>query len=166
MRIETKKLTMLSLLTAVALILYVVELRIPNLIPVSGVKVGLANIVTVYAIYRFKPGEAAMVLLSRIILGSLFAGNVSALIYSISGAVLCFSVMLLIKKLVPEEKLWVSSAFGGIFHNIGQLAAAVFVMRTTAVLLYLPQMIFFGCLAGVFTGVCAQVVVGRVNEKM
>ena len=166
MRMETGKLTKLSLLTAVALILYIVELRIPNLIPVSGVKAGLANIVTVYAIYRFKPVEAAMVLFSRIVLGSLFAGNVSALIYSISGAVQCFLVMLLIKKLVPEEKMWVASAFGGIFHNIGQLAAAVFVMRTTTVLFYLPQMILFGCLAGVFTGVCAQIVSGRIKEKI
>lgn len=166
MKIETKKLTQLSLLTAAALILYIVELRIPNLIPVSGVKAGLANIVTVYALYRFKPVEAAMVLFSRIILGSVFAGNVSALIYSISGAVLCFSVMLLIKKLVPEEKLWVASAFGGIFHNIGQLTAAVFVMRTTAVLFYLPHMILFGCIAGVFTGMCAQIVSERVKDKI
>lgn len=165
MKTDTKKLTKLSLLTAAALILYVVESRIPDLIPISGVKAGLSNIVTVYALYQFRPGEAAMVLFSRIILGSVFSGNVSSLIYSISGAVLCFSGMLLIKKLVPEEKLWVASAFGGILHNIGQLAAAVLVMRTTAVLVYLPQLVLFGCLAGVFTGVCAQIVVKRVNVK-
>ncbi len=163
MRIETKKLTKLSLLTAAALILYIVELRIPDLIPISGVKAGLANIVTIYVIYRFNTGEAAMVLFSRVVLGSVFAGNISALMYSLSGAVLCFCSMILIKKLVPEEKLWVASAFGGIFHNIGQIIAAVFIMRTTAVLFYLPHLIVFGCIAGIFTGVCAQIIIDRTD---
>ena len=75
MKMTTGKLTELALLTASALILYVVELQLPVLVPIPGAKLGLANIVTVYAVYRYRPGEVLLVVLVRIFLGSLFGGG-------------------------------------------------------------------------------------------
>ena len=71
---SVKKISRLGLLTAIALILFIVELRIPNLVPIPGVKLGLANIVTIFALYRYKPSETALILIARILLGSIFRG--------------------------------------------------------------------------------------------
>lgn len=162
---KIRRLTELSLLTAVALIIFVIELQIPNLSPIAGVKLGLANIITVYAVYRYRWGEAALILLARILLGSLFASNPSAVIYSLSGGFLCLLGMLLLKKIIPENHLWLCSVFGAVFHNIGQIAAAVLIMRTTAVWLYLPPLILSGCTAGALTGLAAQLVMKRMSKN-
>lgn len=86
---NTKKLCLLSLLTAIALIIFIVELRIPNLVPIPGVKLGLANIITVYAVYHLKASETAIILFVRIFLGSVFGGNLSAIAFSLCGGLLC-----------------------------------------------------------------------------
>ena len=96
----TKKLTEMSVLTAIALIIFTVESHIPNLSPIPEMKPGLANIITVYAVYRFSPSETALIVAARIILGSVFTGNVSVMLYSMSGAVLCLAGMILIKKII------------------------------------------------------------------
>lgn len=162
---KVKKMTQLGLLTAIALIIFIVELRIPNLVPIPGVKLGLANIVTVYALYKYKPSEAALVLVARILLGSMFSGNMSSLLYSISGAFLCFVGMIFLCKIVPERFMWLSSIFGAVFHNIGQTIAAVILMGTFSVVAYLPFLIISGCIAGAFTGVCAQILVFRIEKR-
>ena len=82
-----RRLTELALLSAVALIIFVIELRIPNPFPIPGVKLGLANIVTVYAVFRYRPSETAMIVTVRLLLGAMFSGNLSALLYSAAGAV-------------------------------------------------------------------------------
>jgi heptaprenyl diphosphate synthase len=162
---KAKKLTQLALLTTIALIIFIVELRIPNLVPIPGVKLGLANIVTIYAIYNYKPSEAGLVLIARILLGSIFSGNISSLIYSISGAVLCYFAMILLSKIVPVRFMWLSSIFGAVFHNIGQIIAAICMMRTLSVIAYLPFLLISGCIAGFFTGLCAQLVTNRIKIK-
>lgn len=161
---STKKLTELSLLTALALIIFIIELRIPNLCPIQGVKLGLANIITVYAVYRYKASEAAMVAVTRVLLGAFFSGSLSALIYSMSGAVLCLAGMLVIRKAVPEKYIWLCSVAGAIFHNIGQIGAAMVVMHSTAVLAYLPILMTTGCIAGAFTGFCAGILSTRIEK--
>lgn len=162
---KIKRLTELSLLTALALIIFVVELQIPNLSPIAGIKLGLANIITVYAVYCYRWSEAALILLARILLGSLFTSNPSAVIYSLSGGFLCLLGMLLLKKIIPVNHLWLCSVFGAVLHNIGQIAAAVLIMRTTAVLLYLPPLILSGCTAGALTGLAAQLVLKRISKN-
>lgn len=162
---SAKKLTELSLLTATALIIFIVELRIPNIVPIPGVKLGLANIITIYAVYHFKASETAMLVMVRIFLGSIFGGNVSALIYSFSGAVLCLLGMLLLRRIIPINYIWLCSIIGAILHNVGQISAAVFVTRTTAVLSYMPILVVSGCIAGLFTGLCAQIIVKREKKK-
>ena len=165
---KTKKLTELALLTAAALIMFIVELQLPDLSAIQGVKLGLANIFTVYAVYRFTPKETFLMVLTRIILGAVFSGKVMALIYSFSGAMLCLAGMLLLKKVIPLNYMWLCSIFGAVFHNTGQIIAAIAVTRTFAVLANYPILLVTGCIAGAFTGLCAQFVVQRLmpaNKK-
>lgn len=156
-----KRLTQLSMLTATALIIFIIELRIPNIIPVPGVKLGLANIITVYAVYRFTAGETAMLVLVRIFLGAVFSGNLSALIYSASGAALCLCGMLIICRIIPNRYIWLSSVFGAILHNTGQICAAIMVMGSFSVIAYYPILLVSGSIAGLFTGFSAQLILKR-----
>ena len=158
---KTKKLTRLALLTALALIIFIVELQFPDIIPIPGVKLGLANIITVYAVYKYKAGEVAMIVVTRVVLGSFFGGNISAMMYSMSGALMCLAGMLLIKKIVPVNYIWLSSILGAILHNTGQMIVAVLVTRTLAVASLYPFLIVSGCIAGAFTGLCAQFIIKR-----
>ncbi len=161
---KIRRMTELALLTAIALIIYVVELQIPNLSPVAGVKLGLANIITVYAVYRFKWSETALMLLARLLLGTLFSSNPSALLYSLSGGTFCLLGMLLLKKIIPINRLWLCSVFGAVLHNLGQLTAASLIMKTAAVWLYLPPLVLSGCIAGALTGLAAQLVIKRTEK--
>ena len=162
------KLTRLALLTALALIIFIVELHFPNLIPLPGVKLGLANIITVYAVYKYSAKEVALIVASRLVLGAFFSGNVSALMYSGAGAALCLIGMLLVKKVIPYKYIWLSSIVGAVLHNTGQIIVAVLVVGSFAVVSYYPILIISGCIAGAFTGLCAQLLVKRElpeNEK-
>ena len=161
---KVKRLTELSVLTAVALIIFVVELQIPNPFPIPGIKLGLANIITVYAVYRYKPYEAAAITVVRLILGAVFAGNFAALIYSASGAALCLIGMLILRRLIDEKHIWISSVFGALLHNTGQMAAALIITQTPQLLAYYPFLLVSGCLAGAFTGLCAQIVISRLKK--
>lgn len=158
---KTKKLTELALLSAVALIIFTVELRIPNLIPIPGVKLGLANIITVYAVYRYKPSEVFLVLLVRILLGSIFTSSVVSLIYSLCGGMSCLCGMLILKQVIPESRMWLASPCGAIFHNIGQIIAAILILKSFAIVVYLPILMVSGIISGLFTGICAQKVCER-----
>lgn len=152
---NTNKLTQLALLATVALTIFLVELHIPNPIPVPGVKLGLANIVTVYAIYYYRGREVLLLVMTRILLGSIFGGNLMALLYSMAGGLLCLAGMLVLRRFVPVRAIWISSVLGAMLHNIGQLTVATAVMGP-AVLAYLPFLTISGCGAGMFTGLCAQ----------
>ncbi len=162
---SVNKLTELSLFTAVALILYVVESWIPTTVPIPGVKLGLANIVTVTAVYRFAPGEVTALVVVRVLLGSIFAGNLSAMLFSGAGALLCLVGMLLLKKVLSPDYIPLCSVLGAILHNIGQMMVAVWVMEDVRVLAYLPILMVTGCVAGLFTGLCARAVERRIPKK-
>lgn len=159
---NVKKLTKLAMLTGVALIIFVIELQIPNLFPTLEIKLGLANIITVYVIYHYHPGEVMMIIFCRIFLAAVFSGNMMTLAYSFSGSVLCLVGMLLLKKIIDENHIWIASVFGAVLHNIGQIVIAVLVIGT-GVLVYLPFLLVSGCLAGAFTGGCAQIVLRRMK---
>lgn len=161
---KAKRLTELAMLTAVALIIFVVELQIPNPIPIPGVKLGLANVITVFAIYRYKAREVLLIVLCRTILGSVFGGNMMALFYSLAGGILCFLGMLFFKRILSQKYIWLCSIFGAVFHNIGQITVACLIAGT-GMLIYLPFLLLSGCLAGVFTGGCAQLVVQRISGQ-
>ena len=162
---KVRKLTELAVLTAVSLIIFVIELQIPNPFPIPGIKLGLANIITVYAVYHYKAHEVAAMVAVRLLLGAVFSGNFMALIYSASGAFLCLVGMLLLRRFIDEKHLWIASVLGAVLHNTGQMAAALIVTRTAQLLLYYPFLIVSGCLAGAFTGLCAQIVTARLKRR-
>ena len=162
---KVRRLTELSVLTALALIIFVVELQIPNPFPIPGIKLGLANIITVYAVYRYRAYEVAAMVTVRLLLGAVFSGNFAALLYSAAGAFLCLLGMLILCRFIDEDHLWIASVFGAVLHNTGQMAAAVLLLRTPRLLLYYPFLIAAGCLAGAFTGLCAQLVCKRLKKR-
>lgn len=163
---QTKRLTELALLTALALIIFVIELRIPDLVPIPGVKLGLANIITVYAVFRYTAKETAMIVFARILFGTLFAGRPSALLYSAAGAALCLLGMLFLRRFIPQRWIWLSSIAGAILHNTGQILAAFCIMKTPVIFSYYPVLLFFGGIAGAFTGACSQLVLERMNRRV
>ena len=162
---KTKRLTELAMLTAVALIIFVIELQIPNPFPIPGVKLGLANIITVYAVYHYRAGEVMLIVFVRVFLGALFGGVMSTLLYSLAGSMLCLAGMIPLRKVIDEKYIWISSVFGAVLHNIGQIAVAVLITQTPGVIAYLPFLLVSGCLAGAFTGICAQLVLRRLSRK-
>ncbi len=158
---HTKRIVFDALLTAIALSLFLVEMQIPNPVPVPGIKIGLANVVTVVAMVLLTPADALAILAVRILLGSVFSGNMSALLYSAAGGLCCYVAMLVFLKIVTKRQIWVLSAIGGIAHNIGQMIVAVAVTRTPELFIYLPVLLIGGILAGILTGTLAQLLVFR-----
>ena len=155
----TKRLTKDALLLAVALILYAVEAQIPPLVPVPGVKLGLANIVTVWAMFRVGAKDTLAILALRVILGSIWAGQIISFTLSLAGALVCYLVMLLLKRILTMKQIWICSAVAAVAHNIGQTAAAIPLFRTASVAVYLPFLVLSGLLTGLFTGLCAQLLI-------
>jgi Predicted membrane protein len=158
---DTKKLARLALLTTLALIIFMVEAQIPNPIPIPGAKLGLANIITVYAIFRYSAKETALMLFARILLGSMFSGNLMSLFYSLTGGLFCFLVMLLVKRVLTLEQIWVCSILGSLAHNAGQILIAMLITGSWRMIFYFPPLILSGILAGLFTGLLAQYLVNR-----
>lgn len=161
---KLKKLTVLSLLTATALIMFIIEAQIPLPIPIPGVKLGLSNIVTTCVLFLFGWKEALAVLLVRVLLGSMLTGTLGSLAYSLAGGLLSLLGMLLLRKLLSARQLWVAGVIGGMLHNIGQIAAAVLLCSTVSLLYYLPFLLVCGILAGLFTGLCAQLLQNRLKK--
>ena len=153
----------LALLTAIALTIFLVEAQLPAA-PIPGVKLGLANIVTVYAIFALGPRDALMVLCARVFLGAVFSGQMMTLLYSGAGGLLSWLALCLLCRLLDRKQMWLASPVAGMCHNVGQLLAAAGVMRTWAVLAYLPYLVIAGVVAGLFTGVAAQVLDGRLEK--
>lgn len=163
---NAKKLTQLAMLTGVALIIFVIELQIPNPFPIPGVKLGLANVITVYAIYHYRAREVMAIVFVRIFLAAVFSGNMMALAYSFAGSVFCLTGILLIKRIIDEKHIWISSVLGAVLHNVGQITAAVVITGTPGVVAYLPFLLVSGCLAGAFTGGCAQFTIKRMKKAI
>ena len=162
---KTKKLTTLALLSAIALTIFVIELQIPPLVPIPGVKLGLANIVTVFTVFAFRGRDGAAVLTVRIFLGAVFAGNFSTIFYSAAGGALAILVTIGLRRILTNKQLWVAGALGAIAHSIGQMAMAVALTGTPGLVIYLPVMIVCSIITGIFTGLCAQFVLNR-GEKL
>lgn len=161
---KTKDLILTAILTASALVAFTIEAAMPPLTPIYGIKLGLANIFTLFALYALGTRQAAAVLFLRIILGSIFTGQLVSFIYSLTGGVLSFVLIVLLKRFFPLKQVWVLSVLSAVMHNIGQLAAAVLMTGTVQILYYLPVLLISGIIAGAFTGLCAQLVLMRLNK--
>lgn len=162
MRNDTRRLTALSLTVSFALILSFIESKIPAFVAIPGVKVGLANIAVIFALYKFGIKEAIAVSTVRVILVSTLFGTPVSFIYSITGAVLSLLTMSLLKKLTPLHEVTVSVA-GGVMHNIGQICAASIILGTNVVLYYLPFLLLSGVIAGIAVGVASGLIIEKVN---
>lgn len=161
---RVKSLTRMALLTAIALTIFVLEAQIPVPIPVPGIKLGLANVVTVAALYWMGPGPALAILLVRVVLGGLATGQVAAIFYSLSGGVLSWLVMLPMRRLVTRRQIWVLSIVAAMFHNVGQILAAMVLTGTPSIVVYLPVLLLSGIVTGLFTGICAQLAIARLQR--
>jgi len=160
----TRRVTRLALLTAIALTIFMVEAQIPAVFAIPGIKLGLANIVTVWVMFHYGAKDSALVLAARIFLGAVFAGNMSTLLYSAGGGFLAWCVLWGLSKALGKKQMWLASPVSGVFHNIGQLGVAAAVMETTVVFAYLPWLVIAGVCAGLFTGFCAQFLSERLDK--
>lgn len=161
---HAKRLARNALLAGIALIVFIIEMRLPALSPVPGLKLGLSNIVTVYAVFALSPADAFSILAVRIMLGTFVSGNFSALMYSAAGGMLCLLLMLALRRPLTDRRMWIASVLGAVAHNVGQLSVAALVTRTPAIFAYLPVLTAGGMLAGLFTGICAQFMHARLRS--
>lgn len=158
---KTKKLAVLGLLSAIALTIFMVENQIPPLVPLPGIKLGLSNIVTVFAVFFLGAKEGIAVLAVRIFLGAVFAGNFSTIAYSAAGGALAILATIGVKRILKPSQIWVAGCLGAIAHSIGQMAMAVAITGTPGLLAWLPIMILCSMVTGCLTGFCAQYLVKR-----
>ena len=159
---KTKRLVLLAMLTAVAMILSYVESLLPS-VGIPGVKMGLANIAVIFALFRFGWKEAAALSLVRVVLVSLLFGNVGAMLYSLAGAVLSLAVMALLRRIDRFSTVGISVA-GGVAHNAGQILMAMLILQTKQLLGYLPVLAVSGIAGGVLTGLAAALLIRRIPE--
>lgn len=162
---RTKKTVLLGLLTAIALTIFMIEAHIPAPVPIPGIKLGLSNIVTVFTVFAIGSWEGAAVLVCRVFLGAVFAGNFSTIFYSGAGGLCAITVTILLKKILTGRQLWVAGSLGAMAHSIGQMAAAIAITATPSLSVYLPILLLCSILTGLFTGLCAQLVLNR-GEKI
>ena len=161
--LSTRQMVTLSALIAVAMILSYIESLVPAFVAVPGVKVGLSNIATVFALYALGWPYAICVSLVRVFLSALLFGNAVGLIYSLSGAVLALASMILLKKIDRFSSIGIS-VIGGVCHNVGQVLAACVVMETAAIAYYIIPLLLSGTIAGVVIGLAAGNLVERIKK--
>ena len=151
-----KRLTTLALYTTLSLAIYALESAIPPLVPIPGIKLGLANIITLILLQHGSPRDAALVLAARILLSTLLFGQFLSLAYSLTGGIFSLLAMFLINRLLYGKMSFLTGAVGGLAHNAGQLLVAFALTATPGVLTYLPFLILSGIITGFFTGLAAS----------
>ena len=152
-----------GVLIALALVFSYVEHLIPIPTPVPGIKIGLANLVSLTGLFFLNPAQVFVILVARIILAGLMFGNFSTIIYSLAGGVVSFIMMYLFKRLKLFSALGISM-LGGVFHNLAQLCVACLILSSTSLLMYLPILIIAGTLSGLLIGTVTELVSKSVRR--
>lgn len=162
---KTQKIVVISLLVAQALVLHLVERLIPFNFGVPGAKLGLANIITLVSIYLFGFKETLTVVILRVILSSLLGGNVSGFLFSISGGILSFLIMYILK-VIGREKISVIgiSIVGAVFHNIGQILMAAIIIENLNIFIYLPLLLLSSVVTGLFVGITVKYIIKFLKD--
>ncbi|MGL4344349.1 MAG: Gx transporter family protein [Cellulosilyticaceae bacterium] len=163
---KTKKLMFMSLLVAMALMLHIIERNIPVPFVTPGAKLGLANLVTVIALYTLdRKRDVFKIIVVRLLLSTMFGGNISSILYSGAGALLSFGAMILVKALGKDHVsiIGVSTA-GAVFHNLGQIMIACMIVQNIGVVLYLPVLSMAGIATGIFVGMAANYTTGHMYK--
>ncbi len=155
----SKKITRTAVFITVSVLLGYIESLFPPIVPIPGIKIGLANAVVLLLMYTDSWKTALTVSVLKVVLCSLLFGSMMSFVYSISGAVISFLMMLAAKKLKIFSTTGVSS-IGGIMHNMAQLICA-YLFLGKGVLFYIPPLCLSGAICGVFTGIAAQIILKR-----
>ena len=153
---STKQITVLALFTTIALAVYYAESLLPPIVPIPGIKLGLANIITLILIKKASIKDAFLVLLMRILIAGFLFGQAMSLLYSLTGGIFSLVSMYLVYKLLQGHFTFLTGIFGALFHNLGQLLVAMLLVSGTAPLAYLPFFILSSMITGTFTGLCAH----------
>lgn len=161
-RLRSVHLSIYAMFLALSMILGYVEAQLPTPIPIPGVKLGLANLVSILTLFSIGPIPTAMISFLRIILLSVLFGNNLTLSYSLSGFLCSFLMMILFKKFFRFSAVSVS-LIGGIFHNVGQVLMAAYLLKNAALWYYLPYLLIAGSVAGVTIGVLGGVLIKRLS---
>lgn len=159
-----KQIAVLAMFAALSFGIYALETLIPNPIPIPGIKLGLSNIIILIVLQRYGFRDASLVLTVRLLLSCLLFGTLLSLLYSAVGGFLCLFAEILLCKLFKDKVIFITSAFGALFHNIGQLTVALIVTRTLGVLVYTPYLLIAGILTGLISGLCAFFVLKKLPK--
>ena len=159
---RTKRLTTLAALTAAAMLLSFVESLIPPIIPVPGVKLGLSNVATLFALYRLGWREAAAVAAVRVTLSNLLFGSASGFMYAAAGALLALVIMMLLKSVAGLSSPTVS-VFGAVAHNVAQIGVSMLILQTEVVIYYLPVLIISGIVTGLAIGIIGSMLLKKLE---
>ena len=159
----SKRVTLLGLTLAAAMLLSYVETLIPPLSSVPGIKIGLANIAVIFALYRLEIKNAFLVSMVRVILSAMLFGNIVGFAYSAVGALLSLIVMVSLKR-TGNFSIYGVSIAGGVAHNVGQIAAAVFIIGSGSIAYYLPVLIISGTIAGAVIGIVSGIIIKRLEK--
>ncbi|MBR6812186.1 MAG: Gx transporter family protein [Oscillospiraceae bacterium] len=162
---KASKLSLAALSVTLAMILSFVESQIPAFVAIPGVKIGLTNIVIIYALYKMGWKYAVVISLVRVLLVGILFGNGVSLIYSFAGAVMSFAIMVLLKNVKVFSTMAVSVA-GGVTHNMAQIGIACIIMETNLISYYAPFLVLSGTLAGIAIGVISAIMIKRVDIKI
>lgn len=157
MKKETKKFAILSIMIGLSLVLSYVDSLIPIVVTIPGIKLGLANIATIYVLYRLGIKEAIIVSILRVFLSALLFGTVVTLSYSIVGATLSLVIMIVFKRISSLHMITIS-ILGAVMHNMGQIGVAMFIMSTKEIIYYLPILVITGVISGIGVGLLAILV--------
>ena len=163
---NTRKTVLVALMACLALGIYALESIVPPIVPVPGVKLGLANVVTLVAIYVLGCRAAFATLLIRIVLSSLLFGQVMSFWFSLAGGVLCWAAMCIASKYFDTSQVWIVSVFGALFHSAGQTLVAIAVTSQLAVAYYFLFLIISSIISGIFTGICASYCIKFLKNKI
>ena len=158
-----RNIALYGVITAVALILSYIEALIPFSVAIPGIKIGLANIAVVFALYKLNASAAWSISGVRVVLVALLFGNVMTLAYSICGAVFSLLVMMGLKHIGKFGYVGVSVG-GGIAHNIGQILCAAMLLGTKQIMYYLPVLIISGTISGIAIGIVSGLLVSRIKR--
>lgn len=163
---KTNRIVYIGLLVAQALVLHLFERMIPVPFIAPGARLGLANLITVIAIYTLdSKKDAFLVLFLRLTLSTMFGGNLSSFMYSAAGGILSFLAMVFVKEVFKDKVSIIGvSAAGAIFHNVGQLLIASSIVKNIGVMLYLPILSAMGIGTGIFIGITANYVVEHLRK--
>lgn len=152
---KTKRMVFLSFLVSIALVIYIIEAQIPVLFP--GIKLGLANMISLAALILLGWKEALLIMILRTTLGSIFGGTMPSFMFSLAGGFLSNIVMIILyKNFKNSMSIWTISICGAVFHNIGQLFVASIVVQNFRIYVYLPVLLVSAVLTGYFIGLCTK----------